>query len=306
MPKLQIPSSLVAVAILAASCRPAAPAAVGPPETFEVGMLRVERTGPRGRDPVILIPALFCGPWQWERQIAALATTHEVFTLTLPGFDGRPRDDGDSLMARAAADLADLLHAREIDHPVIVGHSLGGTLALLFAERYPDQARAIITVDGGRPVAPTAAEREARIRASVAPYIGIPDSAFGPALRNHMLQYVITDDRNVAQVERLAARSDPTAVVRWMESALALDLTPALRDVTIPLVAIIPFDSVIDPYQGFMSEAAKRTAYVEWLAPAPRGSVVMIPNARHFVMYDQPEAFDRALLRAIAEVTPAR
>ena len=72
------------------------------PETFTVGMLRVEHTGATGRTPIIFIPALFCGPWQWQRQAAQLADRYDIYVLTLPGFDGTPRDTGGNLMDRAA------------------------------------------------------------------------------------------------------------------------------------------------------------------------------------------------------------
>src|SRR5690348_7867698 len=63
-------------------------------DTFEVGMLRVEHRGTPGRTAIIFIPALFSGAWQWEREIAALSDRYDIYALTLPGFDGRPRDTG--------------------------------------------------------------------------------------------------------------------------------------------------------------------------------------------------------------------
>jgi pimeloyl-ACP methyl ester carboxylesterase len=135
---------------------------------------------------------------------------------------------------------------------------------------------------------------------SVAPYVGLQSGqALGAGLRTNMLQYVITSKADVDSMERLAARSDPAAVVDWMRAALLLDLSPRLRDIPIPLTEIVPSDSVIDPYKGFVSETAKRAVYEKWLAEAPHGSVIMIPNSRHFVMLDQPGDFDRALYAAI-------
>jgi pimeloyl-ACP methyl ester carboxylesterase len=269
-------------------------------DTFEVGMLRVEHRGTPGRTPIVFIPALFCGAWQWEREIAALSDRYDIYALTLPGFDGRPRDTGGDLMNRAASDLSRLIKIHRIDRPIVVGHSLGGTLAVLFAELHRGDARGIVAVEGGYPVASTAAQREQQVAASVAPYVGLGSGqALGAALRTNMLQYVITSKADVDNIERLAARSDPAAVEDWMRAALLLDLSPGLRDIPIALTEIVPSDSVIDPYRGFASETAKRAVYEKWLAQAPHGSVMMIPRSRHFVMLDQPSEFDRALYAAI-------
>jgi pimeloyl-ACP methyl ester carboxylesterase len=290
--------------LLVAPATFSAPTHAAPPriphETFTVGMLRVERSGTPGRTALLFIPALFCGPWQWQREIGALAPDYDIYTVTLPGFDGRARDTRDDLMTRAASAISQLIRTRHIDRPIIIGHSLGGTLAVLFAETHAREARSIIAVEGGYPVAPTPSGREQRVDASVAPYVGIAQSAFGDSLRTHMLQYVITRPTAVDSMERLAARSDPAAVVDWMRAALLLDLTPRLGGIEVPLTEIVPFDSTIDPYQGFASEAAKRTAYATWLAHASNGSVIMIDHSRHFVMVDQPGAFDQALFSRIA------
>ena len=282
--------------------RSAAPAtvAVAAGDTSYVGMLRVEHRGTAGRPAIIFIPALFAWSWQWEREIAALSDRYDIYALTLPGFDGRPRDTGGDLMNRASSDISRLIRSRGIDRPIVVGHSLGGTLAILFAEQHPGEARGIVSVDGGYPVAPTAALREQQVTASVSPYVGLESgAALGAALRTNMLQYVITSTADVDRMERLAAGSDPAAVVDWMRAALPLDLTPGLRDIAVSFVEIVPSDSVIDPYRGFATEAAKRTAYERWIAGAPHGSVVMVSHSRHFVMLDQPSEFDRVLYAAI-------
>jgi len=207
-------------------------------------------------------------------------------------------------MDRATADLSMLIKTRHLDHPILVGHSLGGTLAILFATHRSDEVRGVIAVDGGYPLAPTADQRAERVRQATSPYRGIDPRALGDSLRAHMLQYVITRKSDVDSVEAIAARSDPAAVVDWMSEALQLDLTGQLRRITVPLTEIVPFDQSIDPYQGFASLSAKRTQYKAFLNHAKRGSLVMIDHSRHFVMIDQPRAFDRALYAAIDADAP--
>jgi pimeloyl-ACP methyl ester carboxylesterase len=272
---------------------------VAPVETFNVGMLRVERFGvPRGV-PLIFIPALYCGSWQWNREIAALAPSHDVYALTLPGFDGRPRDRGTDLMNRAAADLSALIRTRRLKHPIVIGHSLGGTLAVLFAETYPQQPGAIVAVEGGYPVAATQAQRDRIAAAASKPYYGVDEVTFSKGLRTNQLQYVITSKSDVDTVSRYADRSDPTAVALWLRAALSLNLTPGLHDIRVPFTEIVPFSEAIDPYNGFATFRAKRSAYEAWIAHAPNGRLIMIDDSRHFVMFDQPAVFDAALFATI-------
>ena len=277
-----------------------APRTVEPVATFDSGMLHVERFGNPAHRAVVFIPALFCGSWQWNRQIDDLSTKYDVVVVTLPGFDGRPMVAGDSLVDRATHDIDGLIKTHHLQRPIVVGHSLGGTFAVLFGKRYPSDASAIITVEGGYPEGATQKSRVAATEAAMRPYEGIPRSALGAALRKNLLQYTITRRADVDAVEKLAERSDPAAIVAWGRAALILDTGPHLSDIKVPLTAIVPFDSVIDPYQGFKSLAAKWAAYTRWLSNAPRGEVIMVDHSRHFVMFDQPAAFERALDESLA------
>ncbi|MGC2405579.1 MAG: alpha/beta hydrolase [Candidatus Cybelea sp.] len=266
---------------------------------FDVGILRVERFGNPAARSIVFIPAMFCGAWQWNAQIDALSPTYDVLVVTLPGFDGRPAIEGEDLMQRAAQSLHVLLTTHRLNRPIVVGHSLGGTISIYYAERFPHDMTGVVTVEGGYPIAPTQTARDAYVAKSTAAYKGIDRSAVGAVIRKQTLQYTITSKADVDAVEPLAARSDPGAIIAWMRSALTLDLTPELQRIRVPLTVIIPFDSDIDPYQGFQSKAAKLAAYVRWVAKVPEPKVVLVTPSRHFVMFDQPVTFQQDLETAL-------
>jgi pimeloyl-ACP methyl ester carboxylesterase len=272
---------------------------LAPAHVFDRGILEVEQFGrPRAR-PIIFIPGLACGRWVWDAQIRALAPKYALFVVTLPGFDGRDMIGGDDLMRRAVDSIHAIIALERLQRPVVVGHSLGGTLAVMFAQTYPNNASNIVSVEGGYPIAPTTATRKAAVRRNVAPYLGVTQAQLGRTLRTNLLQYTITRKADVDRVTQLAARSKPQAIVEWMNAALPLDLRSRMRAIRVPFTAIIPFDPQIDRYQGFPTKAAKVAAYTAWAKRTTDGKVILIDHARHFVMIDRPREFEAALESAI-------
>ena len=119
---------------------------LAPATSAEVGALKVETLGDEG-PAVILIPGLASGTWVWRDTAPRLARTHRVYLLTLPGFDGREPAAGVTLES-LQADLLALIEKQKLRRPVLVGHSLGGTLSLAFATEHSARIGGVIAVDG--------------------------------------------------------------------------------------------------------------------------------------------------------------
>ncbi|MFC5462854.1 alpha/beta fold hydrolase [Massilia niabensis] len=113
-----------------------AAAAAAPAERFELKGMLVERHGSGGLRALILIPGLASGSWVWQETAREFAGSHTVYVVTLPGFDGRPAAEGNPLEAARVA-LLELVASRRLVKPVLVGHSLGGTLAIDLAASEP-------------------------------------------------------------------------------------------------------------------------------------------------------------------------
>jgi len=286
----------------------AAPLAPAPTtaESFDVGTLHIDRYG-TAKPAMILIPGLGSGPWSWYGTIAHFEPQYTIYALTLPGFDGRPATTKTPLFATFESDFNALLDQRKIERPIVMGHSLGGTLAIMLGEQIPNRLKAIIAVDG-LPIYPPVAsatpdERKAAAAQAAAP-IASSDAATALAYeKRFMSTFGTIDPALVDPTATLEAKSDPKAVAAWFQEDIATDLRPDLSKIAIPLLEIMPYygpDHTHPPLQ--YTQAQTLAFYQSLLAGAPHADVVAIPDARHFAMLDQPAAFCAAVEKFTASL----
>lgn len=298
-----IPLALLSLLALPAVARPAAevatptdPVAVSADETFTIGTLRVQQHGDSGQ-PVVLIPGLASGAWVWDDTIAHLRDSHVVYAVTLAGFDGVPAPQGDeSYFDRAAESLVELIDSRNLEQPVLIGHSLGGTLALDIATLHADKLGGVIAVDG-LPVFPgferlSASDRQAHAKQIGAQMAGANAEQFQAMQLGYMQTIGVIDPALAMKTAGLTARSDPAATGRYAAEDLALDLRDRLSTATVPILEISPYNAPdFSAPPMVMSETEKVDYYRQLLAGAPQVDVVSISPSRHFVMLDQPRKF---------------
>ncbi len=271
-----------------------------PAATSTVGTLKVERHGDHGQ-PVILIPGLQGGPWVWQQAIERLQQDHVVYALTLAGFDGMPAPtDGGNLFDRADASLLQLIEQQKITKPVLIGHSLGGTLALRFAGEHAELISGVVAVDG-LPIFPGMERVGAEQRQAMAAQMRTTMAAATPQqfqaqTLGYMQKVGVIDPALAARYAPMNARSDVRASAQYMAEDLAADLRPGLQHASMPILEISPYyaaDFSQPPMQ--LSETQKTAYYQSLLANAPNAKVVSIAPSRHFVMLDQPAKFQQVL-----------
>lgn len=298
-------SLLFVSALLVLSMVPAAQAGNATADTFTVGTLNTQCTG-HGGPAVILIPGLGSGAWVWHDTVTALEDEYHVCAVTLAGFNGTSAPDAESgWMDLAAESLAQLIRERELGKPVLIGHSLGGTLALQFATQHSDMIAGVVAVDG-LPVFPgteklTAEQRKARADLIRKQMAQVSQEQFAAQQLAYMQRMGVIDQKLAARIGKLQAKSDPAAVAQYMAEDIALDLRPDLGKITVPVLAISPYyeadfkRAAAAGMMPMMSEEQKTAYYRSLLDGIEQLSVMSISPARHFVMLDQPEAFLAAI-----------
>jgi pimeloyl-ACP methyl ester carboxylesterase len=111
------------------------------------GTLAYTTTG--SGEPLLLVHGLGGNRRTWDRVIGALAARHTVIALDLPGHGESDAPAGDYSIGAHASALRDLLVALGHRSATIVGHSLGGGVAMQFAYQFPDRTDRLVLISSG-------------------------------------------------------------------------------------------------------------------------------------------------------------
>jgi len=101
-------------------------------------------------NPVLVLVHGIAGSSQtWEEVIPALARDHTVIAPDLLGHGESAKPRGDYSLGAYASGIRDLLAVLGHDRATIVGHSLGGGVAMVFAYQFPERTERLVLVDSG-------------------------------------------------------------------------------------------------------------------------------------------------------------
>ncbi len=251
-------------------------------------------------DPLVLIHGLATTRCIWRHAAPRLARSRQVVTLDVPGFgDARPVGRGFDL-ERVADRVAEDLRASGVPAPyALVGHSMGGAVALTLAARDPRAVRGLVLVSpaGLRPIPVAlavalglAAELYVPLRRQAAP---LATWSWG---RRLLMAGGVADGAALdpADVRRLVAASRGARRVGPALSAVAgADLRPLLAALPLPLGALWGRDDRVIPPGGMHTVRRLRADAV----------CEIIDGAGHISMVEQPAAFADALERVLVAIS---
>lgn len=125
--------------------------------------LAVTDTGGPGL-PLVYLNGAYADQSHWRRVIAELGTGKYRHITFDERARGKSKRSADYSFAGCLRDVDAVLAARGVDRPLLVGWSLGATIAAYWADQNPDRILGVVAVDGAIPYGITGAEAQARIR----------------------------------------------------------------------------------------------------------------------------------------------
>jgi pimeloyl-ACP methyl ester carboxylesterase len=266
-------------------------------------------------EPVVLLHGIAHSSKAWERVIPSLADRYEVIALDLPGCGRSDKPDTDYSLGTQAAAVRYVLDQLGLDLVTVIGHSLGGGVAMTLAYQYPERVGRLGLVASaglGRdlhllfraatlPIAP-----ERAMRVLFHPRMRLPRNLLGLAISRALGDPFFHRPKQHRQEfeELLKGLEEPGAQRAFLatlrsasnyagQSISALDRIGVAE---FPVLIVWGKDDRVFPV------AHARRAHQE----LPHARVVIIEHCGHFPQLEATKPFIRALRRWLDETKPLR
>jgi len=234
--------------------------------------------------PVMILHGLFGSSDNWHSISTKLGAQYKVFAVDLRNHGQSPRSDEISYGAMAA-DLGELINDQSVDRISIIGHSLGGKVAMQFALSWPEQVEKLVVVD----MAPRS-------------YPPHHDYIFKALLTLDLASF-----KTRQEIDRAIAAQIPQATVRqFLLKSLQRDQSgafywrinlPALYNHYAGLSAALPTNKTCNRPALFLK--GEKSDYIRSEDEPmirelfPQAEIRMLPGAGHWLHADVPESFFR-------------
>jgi pimeloyl-ACP methyl ester carboxylesterase len=229
---------------------------------------------------LVFIHGWSCDSNYWREQVQVFQQKYTVVTVDLAGHGGTDANRADWSMERFGQDVATAVAAVPNRQLILVGHSMGGPVAIEAARLLRNRVIGIIGVDTfktiGAPL-PSEAQLDAILKPFEANFIG--------HTRETVAQHFFAPGANPQLVQKIAydmSLSPPQVAVPSMRAVLSYDFAAPLKDVQVPIVAI-------------NSDLGEPVNELRIRKVLPRFHAVVIPSVGHFLMMEDPARFNSAL-----------
>jgi N-formylmaleamate deformylase len=263
-----------------------------PPSTFCV---RVKGTGA----PMILLPELSVSGDVWDGIVSHFKDHYQCHVVELAGFAGQPPVEATPLLASIRDELAAYIRKRRLRRAVVIGHGLGGFIAMCLAADYPELVHRLVIIDSypfymGAGLNPKATLQDGKKagQAAFATYNSPPDPDF-ERKAEMAKKILVSRPEHAARIVLWRRASDRSTAGKALRELLSSDVREQLARIT---AGILVVGTWIGKYRlsGTTREDIERlfTSQYVW---AKDWKLVLLDNARHFAMLDDPDGLSAVM-----------
>lgn len=254
------------------------------------GQVLIQEAGRKGNPPLVLIHGLGdLASGTWQGLLPKLARDYHVVTFDLPGFGRSQKQNSLYSPGNYATFVKWVVDSFVGAPPIIVGHSLGGAIALRYAGTYPESLTRLVLVDAAGVLDRRVYTKE--MLGVLAENFSVPisvDSFLGNmvgGLPNPLFDLDLMLDNATLRQQLLGGDPEKIAAIALIQE----DLSPYLFRIKVPTAIIWGEHDRVTPVRtGILLEAN-----------LPEATLRIIPGAGHMPMDEQPRLFAAAFSAAL-------
>ncbi|HEX6511373.1 MAG TPA: alpha/beta hydrolase [Chloroflexota bacterium] len=251
-------------------------------------------------EPVVLIPPGTRSHAVWKPfQLSAMAERHRVILYDQRGVGQSEGPKVKYTIPLLAADLMALLDAIGIGNAHVLGHSIGGRVALQAALTWPDRVRSLIlcaTGSGGARSGRGVLSPDSVAGLVRGAYAGRPETELGEDGWDQFFTPAFQREKAALLAELGPAlknqHHDLGILLRYLQARGEWDVTDSLRDVQVPTLAVVGTDDTAANHVESTRQLAERI---------PGATFRQIQGARHGFFQETPDEANRILLEWLAQ-----
>lgn len=238
-----------------------------------------------GSPALVFVHGWLCDQEEWAEQAETFAVRYRVVTLDLAGHGASGGGRLEWTLEAFGADVQAVVDALDLDRVILIGHSMGGPVALEAARRLPGRVVGVIAVD---------ALHDADHRADPAQtekYLATYEKDFRGTCDGFVRSLFLDDTPPdlVGRVARKMCAGSPEMAIPLLRQLFGYDLGAAMA------AAGVPIRSINSDHFPTNVEGNRKHA--------PDYDAVIMPHVGHFIMLERPKELDRLLAEVIAGLT---
>ena len=237
--------------------------------------------GPIDGIPVIFLHGYACTGLDWEAAASSVADEYRTLVFDFRGHSRSASSSSEITLDILVNDLRELISALALHRPILIGHSMGGMVALEYTLRYPDDVRALVM-----------AEAFPHLH-SVTEVFGLPEDPVNDPYGYGSVIDRQTPEAVVQRVRQQMSEGVARLPASLFESLLTFDRRSGLGKVSVPTLLLLGDRRKFTEQDR--GDLINRLGY----ALMPNLEVALVPS-HHFLMLEQPE-LTLSLLRRFLE-----
>nr|WP_315422982.1 alpha/beta hydrolase [uncultured Pedobacter sp.] len=240
---------------------------------------------------MIFIPGATCSGEEWESTVAHYNKKYECHVFTLAGYAGVPPLNGGPYLSTFKSALINYIRVHKLKNVILVGHSIGGFLALNIAAEMKDALSMVIVIDAmpfyAAAMNPNAQSgfNETQAKTLLAQYNKMNDAQL-KAYQLNVAKSLCADSTRWDAIATWGANSDRKTMAYTFTEMMREDIQDKIASIHVPVLVLAAFKES-PQFIGFTREYVSRTFQKQY-AKCKTCTIKVSNNARHFIMFDEP------------------